>query len=97
MSLFTDATLVLSLTANAGMACALAHLLDRRRKPSTPRAARRTPHADKQVTVHHLPPVPVEYLPAQVKPDDGDKTEVRTKVTDTRVIKESPFARWRNQ
>lgn len=83
-------------------------LLDRRERPArtpTPRPAR---HSNPTLTgkaVGHvvretdpaivIPPLPVQYQPGRVEPDSGDPTEIRAKVTDTRVIEESPLARRR--
>jgi hypothetical protein len=77
VSLFTDATLLLSLTANAGLGIAVAHLVERRRrpkpKPDKPRAVNRAPKV--HTAPAHLPVVYQEVTRLSVL--DGDVTEVR--------------------
>jgi hypothetical protein len=84
MSLFTDATLILSLTANAGLGIAVAHLVEQRRKPKpTPRP--RAENRNKQVTApaHTEPAVTAT---AVLQPDTqglviyGDVTEERPRL-----------------
>jgi hypothetical protein len=76
VSLFTDATLLLSLTANAKLGIAVAYLVEQRRRPK-PKADRpRAENRNKQVaTPAHLPVVYQEVTRLPVL--DGDVTEVR--------------------
>jgi len=96
MSLFTDATLLLSLTANAGLGIAVAYLVERRRqpgpKPDKPRAANR----NRQVSVPAHPlPMPVVYQEVTRLPVlDGDVTEVRDK-TRLDLLKQHTERGWR--
>ena len=76
MSIFTDTTLLLSLTANAGLGIAVAYLVERRRQPRAKPDRPRAENRNKQVSMPaHLPVVYQEVTRLPVL--DGDATEVR--------------------